>query len=149
MDRSVGQEKLLCYYLIGLAFFLTLACAGVYFVEKHREAERVALRGQMPVLPDVAYVGLPSMALSLGKGTSMNLMLDVSMEVDSKDAAILEGYVPQIVDRLNLFFPGIKIKDAMQPNATYFLRKDMLWQINSIPMPVTVRDLVFEKMVIM
>jgi len=149
MDRSMGQEKLLVYYLVGLSIFLTLACAGSHWIEKRKEAERNVVVIPAHCIPNTAYVGLPRMSVSLGQGDSMNLELEISMEVDSKDAEILEGYVPQIVDRLNLFFPRIRIKEAAQPNAMYFLRKDMLWQINSIPMPIKVRDIVFEKLVIM
>jgi flagellar basal body-associated protein FliL len=151
MERKTDKNRFLHFYVGSVALFLVLAAVGYYWVDR----EGLLSASSPPSAPpheskaDRTYVDLPRMAVSLGGGTGNQVRVNISLEVDRKDASVVEGYLPQIMDKLNVFFPKVQIEELRNPRAMFILHKDMLWQINSIGMPFSVHDLMLQNLVVM
>jgi flagellar basal body-associated protein FliL len=170
MERNSEKTPFLYLYIGSLAFFLSLASVGGYWMGKeggYLHPSRTAPSASSPssseegspsssasspnaeVLSDMAYVDLPRMTVSVGNGSFRQARVDISLEIARKDIPALQGYMPQIVDKLNTFFPQVKFEGLDDPHTMYVLHKDLLWQLNSLDLPVPVRDLVFRKLIVM
>jgi flagellar basal body-associated protein FliL len=95
----------------------------------------------------LAYVDLPRMTISLGNGVETQMGVNISLEVARKDMVVLEGYMPQIMDRFNVYLPKVDVEEVARPTGIFWLRKSMLWQVNNIGMPVPVHDLRLQNLV--
>jgi flagellar basal body-associated protein FliL len=156
MKRNAEKSRLQLLYIASMAVLLALAAFGTYWVS---EKELTPIAPPVPnktepdkaanIITNMAYLNLPRMTVSLGKGGTMQVRMDISLEVAPEDLLVLEGYVPQIVDKLNAFFPKVKFEELDQPHAMFLFHKNMLWQVNSIGMPVTVKDLTLKNMILM
>jgi flagellar basal body-associated protein FliL len=156
MKHNAEKSRLQLLYIASMAILLALAAFGAFWVG---EKELTPIAPPAPnktepnkaanIITDKAYLSLPRMTVSLGKGGTMQVRMDISLEVAPEDIIVLEGYVPQIVDKLNAYFPKVKFEELDQPHAMFLFHKNMLWQINNLGMPVTVRDLTLKNMILM
>lgn len=151
MATKFEKDHMFWFYIGCLGFFVLLGAVGFFWAKKigpvHSTPTATALSAR-PVL-SLALVDLPRVTISLSNGSRGQMNLDMSLEVEKKDIPVVEGYVPQVLDKLNNFFPRVDFYEVDQSHSMLLLRNDMLWQINSIGMPVHVRDLIIQKMVIM
>lgn len=149
MATKFQKDPMFLFYIVCLVFFVILSAAGLFWVKQERAARsRLSVMTTRPAL-NLALVSLPRVTISIGNGGRGQMNLDMSLEVEKKDVSVVEGYVPQVLDRLNGFFPRVDFYEVEHSRSMILLRNDMLWQINSIGMPVQVRDLIIQKMVIM
>lgn len=137
------------FYVGSLVFFLVLMVLGYWWVEE------TGILGNQPSYKKQkgpiawTYIEIPRVTVSLGQGTFMQIQLDLALEVEPKNAAVIEGYIPKIADRLNGFFPRVDLDDIQESRSMFLLRKNMLWQINQVGAPVPIHDVIIQKMVIM
>ncbi len=154
MNISPEKKRMLRFYATSVTLLIALAIIGLFM------ADQWGLISTQPTVStdssvshkgarDIAYVDVPRMTVSLGGSASTRMQVDITLEVPKKDAAVLEGYLPQIMDRLNAYLPRIKIEDIGRPDAMFMLHKDMLWQINNIGIPVLVQDVMLQNMIIL
>jgi flagellar basal body-associated protein FliL len=150
MERNKEKNRFLQFYIGSVVLFLALAGVGAYFADRAGllSASSPASTARASKA-DRANVSLPRMTVSFGSGPGKRMQINVSLEVERKDVSVVEGYLPQIVDRLNVFFPKVKMEEVGKPRAMFLLHKDMLWQINNIGMPFVVHDLMIQNLVIM
>ncbi len=151
--HSKAEDRRLIYFYLGCAIlFLILAFSSIY-IASTRTAEP---RDVLPSVPKVSastknksYVRMPSMSFSVGNQYATQVEMDITLEVDSKDVDLIKGHMPEIMDRLNSFFPKVKFDQLDRPRAMFLLHKNMLWEINNVVKPVEVRDLLLKNLVIM
>jgi len=148
MRRNADKNRFLHFYAASVGLFLILALVGFFFADKWMPLARPPPAAKSNPLEELAYVRLPRMSISLGNEGFMQMRMNISLEVESKDVPILEGYIPQIVDRLNAYFPHVNFDELDRPHAMFLLHKNMLWQVNSVDMPIIVHDLMLQNMVI-
>jgi hypothetical protein len=146
MKHRADKTPFLRFYIASLALFLILAVSGFYFGGKWLISNRTSSKGEPAKV--LEFVNLPHMTVSVGNQASMQMEMNVSLEVERKDVPILEGYIPQIVDKFNAYFPEVNVDELHGPFAMHNLHKNMLWLVNSVGMPVYVYDLMLKDLVI-
>lgn len=112
---------------------------------QHRPKALPTVESKMARKASMAYIDLPPVAVSLG-GTGMSV--DLLLEVKDKDVKILQGYEPQIKDRLNLFFSNKSKEDIGSPVRRDELRRALLIEINKTAAPVPINDLHFQQILL-
>ncbi|MFA4994441.1 MAG: flagellar basal body-associated FliL family protein [Bdellovibrionales bacterium] len=147
--KKTGKKRQ--FIIAGAATLLILAGAGFSVAgrglistasaaEHHQaEAEKV----------EMTYVEIPRMTVFFKGNVPKQMRLDVSLKVASKDVVILEGYLPQIQDKLNACLPRAKIEDLNKPRGMRLFRTELLWEVNNIGIPVPVQDIMLQNMIIM
>jgi len=145
LSRHILAHKVLYLYAVCMAFFALLALVGALYVQFRREPLPKSLAdAQIARKAGMAYIDLPPVSVSLaGAGMSIDLLL----EVKDKDLKILQGYEPQIKDRLNLFFSHKTREDIGSPVRRDELRRELLIEINKTHAPVPVKDLYFQQII--
>lgn len=153
MERS-SENRIFAFYLGSIALFLGLGLIGIYYISLKDVPAAATSHSEDAASPSgavapagMAFVDLPRVTTSLGGVTQVHI--DISLEVATGDVSAVEGFVPQIMDRLNVFFPKANVESLNQPTAMTLFRKDALYQVNSIGIPVTVHDLLFRAFIIM
>jgi len=144
------EKEILRFSAASLAPLLALAVIGWLIADNwgtisYKATTLISHRG----FRDAAYVDVPRMTVSLGGSASTRIQVDITLEVPKKDADVLEGYLPKIMDRLNVYLPKIKADELKNPDAMFMLHKEMLYQINNIGIPVKVNDVVLQNLVIL
>jgi flagellar basal body-associated protein FliL len=98
----------------------------------------------------MAYIDLPRINLQVGDANNeVHMRLEISLEVAKKDLPIMQGYQPQITDRLNFFLAHMRPEQLRQPQNIPELRAAMLRLVNDMGAPVPVHDLMLRQMIVM
>jgi flagellar basal body-associated protein FliL len=149
MLMVTAKNRVFYVYALSALMFLTLAIFGYCVVDKNGHMRRpVPLAGNF--VTDMAYVDLPRINLQVGNADNeTHMRIEISLEVASKDKAVMEGYQPQITDRLNFFLARMKPEQLRKPQNVAHLREEMLRLVNGIGAPVPVHDLMVRQMIIM
>lgn len=152
MEKNAEKYTIIRLYVASVVIFIILAVAGYFLAGRWgllpARISSTSSSEATGLVPDWAYVDLPRMTVSLGHSATTHMQVDISLEVAPKDVMVLEGYLPQIMDRFNLFLPHVKVDELSRPIGMYSLHKNMLWQVNNMGMPVSVHDLMLQNMVI-
>ncbi|MDD3370521.1 MAG: flagellar basal body-associated FliL family protein [Alphaproteobacteria bacterium] len=146
MDHQAEKTRLIRFYAGSAALIIVLAILGFLY------AGNVISSGSAPTTvrrsgaPEMSYIGLPRVNVAFSGPFAMQMQLDLTLEVEPRYAMIVEGYVPKVMDRLNAYFPRAKLDDLDRPHAMFLLRKEMLWEVNNIGIPVPVNDVLIQNM---
>ena len=154
MKCDVEKTRIVQFYAGALVLLVGLLSAGYFFTDQvlrasarhDRVTEGVGV--EKAFITDMAYVDLPEITFSFGGGAS-HVHLDIALEVARDDVPALEGYVPQIVDRFNAFFPHVSFENMGDPAFVFFLRRDLLRQVRLMGIPIPVRDLLLHKLLVL
>ncbi len=93
-------------------------------------------------LPDVAFVEVPPLVISLGRGAQAgHLRFRASLEVPSQYAEEVNGILPRVQDVLNSYLRALDSEDFESPGALVRLRSQMLRRIKLVAGEGRVRDL--------
>jgi flagellar basal body-associated protein FliL len=152
MEKNAEKNIIVRFYVASVAIFVILAAIGYFWADRWGMVpENLSVAASSPAaqarMNALAYVALPRMTISLGNGAETQMGVDISLEVARKDMVVLEGYMPQIMDRFNTFLPKIDVEEVAQPSGIFLLRKNMLWEVNNLGMPVSVHDLRLQNLV--
>jgi hypothetical protein len=136
-------------YILALGIF---AWTGYYFYADYTMHSRL----QNPTMSnhfqtDIAYVDLPRITLTLpasamGEG---NIRMDITLEVENKYAAQVEGFRPRIADKLIHYTRSLNYKDLARPNSTLWLKPDMLSIVNNVSDSVPIRNIIFRQFLVL
>ncbi|MGP6089159.1 flagellar basal body-associated FliL family protein [Antarctobacter jejuensis] len=93
-------------------------------------------------LPDVAFVEVPPVVISLGPNAqSKHLQFRASLEVPSEYRAEVEGILPRVQDVLNSYLRALEARDLEAQGALVKLRGQMLRRVRLVAGEGRVRDL--------
>lgn len=92
-------------------------------------------------LPDIAYVPLDPMVISLSGGSSAHLRFTAQLEVAAAYQKDVEHLKPRVMDVLNGYLRAIDMKDLEDPAALIRLRAQMLRRVQIVTGEGRVRDL--------
>ena len=100
-------------------------------------------------LPDVTFVSLPQLVVSLGPGSSKeHLIFRADLEVPSNKATEVESVLPRVIDVLNSYLRALEPGDIEAPSALIRLRGQMLRRIQLVTGEGRVRDLLVMEFVL-
>lgn len=100
-------------------------------------------------LPDVSYVSLPQLVVSLGPGSDKShLIFRADLEVPSKSAEEVRKILPRVVDVLNSYLRALEPRDIEAPAALIKLRGQMLRRVQLVTGEGRVRDLLVMEFVL-
>jgi len=115
---------------------------GDSHAETHAEAEAPAGHVVSGPLPDVAFVEVPQITVSLGpKAQAKHLRFRASLEVPSNYASDVEKIMPRILDVLNSYLRALEPQDIEAQGALLKLRGHMLRRVRLVAGEGRVRDL--------
>ena len=100
-------------------------------------------------LPDVAFVELPQIVVSLGEGSATDhLIFRADLEVPSAKAEEVRSILPRVIDVLNSYLRALEPTDVQGPSALIRLRGQMLRRIQLVTGEGRVRDLLVMEFVL-
>lgn len=100
-------------------------------------------------LPDIAFVAIEPMVLSLGKdGADRHLRFGAQLEVSTTDQPGVALLLPRVLDVLNGYLRAVDIADLEDPSALVRLRAQMLRRVQIVVGEGRVRDLLITEFVL-
>mgnify|MGYP003663817747 CR=1 FL=1 len=140
--------------ILGLLLALVGGGGGVYATfsgllmggESHEEA---AHEPQVEGLPDVAFVPVEPMIVSLTPGvTNQHLRFRANLEVPSQYQQDVTLLLPRVVDVLNGYLRALELRDLQNPASLTRLRAQMLRRIQIVTGEGRVSDLLIMEFVL-
>ncbi|MBY5971514.1 flagellar basal body-associated FliL family protein [Ferrimonas balearica] len=116
------------------------------------EAEMAGAGGESAtpfVAPDVAFIPLDPMTISLGRASEgRHLRFTANIEVPSNQEDNVRKVLPRIVDVLNGYLRALRMEDLEDPATLVRIRAQMLRRIQVITGPDAVSDLLIVEFVL-
>jgi flagellar protein FliL len=139
--------------LIGFVLMLALGSGGFFAVYRgfvlapHSENHEAEAEPQ--ALPDVAFVPIEPLVISLGPGAGgRHLRFSAQLEVDRPDAQDVGLVMPRVLDVLNGYLRAVEIEALEDPTSLVRLRSQMLRRVQIVTGEGRVRDLLVTEFVI-
>lgn len=140
--------------ILGLVLALVLGGGGFYatwsglILGPGEKKEEHAAETVEP-LPDLAFVPIEPIVISLGRGSSMShLRFSAQIEVGKAHAAEVTLIMPRILDVLNSYLRAVEVTRLEDPTALVELRAQMLRRIQIVTGEGRVRDLLVTEFVL-
>ena len=138
---------------LGLAGALCLGAGGFYATWSGMllaPGEGSAAGAQhVAALPDVQFVAIEPLVISLGPGAHSNhLRFTAQLEVNGPHAAEVTHLLPRILDVLNGYLRAVDMAELEDPAALVRLRAQMLRRIQIVTGEGRVRDLLITEFVL-
>ena len=112
-------------------------------------AEEKAKAEPVGVLPDVAFVPIDPMVVSVGSAASnQHLRFRAQLEVFSQYRQDVEMLIPRVVDVLNGYLRALETADLEAPSALVRLRAQMLRRVQIVTGQGRVKDLLIMEFVL-
>lgn len=154
-DEPAAKKPSKLPLVIGLVLALAGGGGGFYAVQSgliggggaapdaaHADAGHGDPHVETKALPDVAFVEVPPLTISLGPGAqAQHLRFRASLEVPSEYQAEVERILPRIQDVLNSYLRALEAKDIEAQGALIRLRGQMLRRVKLVAGEGRVRDL--------
>lgn len=153
---QIALHKRSVYWAGGYLGFITLLLMSAYYADGYFGINRFhpvsTYSRDRAFITDVSYLDLPRMSLTLGStetGKSGRVTLDLSLEVDKKNAGRLANYQPLINDRLVSYTRAQDVEALRDPINQRMFRVGLLEETKHIPLPVPVMGIVIRRMTIL
>lgn len=149
-----GKKGLVFGLILALAgagggFYLT--ASGLLPIGLSGSPEKPATDGKHKApqaLPDIAFVDLPPVIVSVNSGDSRHLKFHAQLEVDGDYAADVKKMLPRIIDVLNSYLRAVDLSDLEAPNALMRMRGHLLRRIAIVTGEGRVRDVLVMEFVL-
>lgn len=115
--------------------------------ENEGDAEGQAIEQAAPSF----FVPIDPMTVNLrGQGKQQRfLKLVVRLEIGQKeDEQIIKDYMPRIRDQLQVFLRELRVEDIEGSSGAYRIREELLSRINTVAKPATVKDVLFDELLV-
>lgn len=143
MFAIIGRGKVAIFLWAYLAFLLLMCAIGYY-------------NGRSGFLTNIIpsssvgryFYDLRRATINVGgsfttaRGT---IRMAVSLEIDEKDAKLIGGYAPRIMDQLQNFMSEVRIDDVRRAAGLEWLRRELLWEANKASGPVRILNVSFRE----
>jgi flagellar protein FliL len=152
-DAAAKTKKSKRPLLIGLALALLGGGGGFYVTfwgilsgGSHSETGH---DGATSALPDIAFVPVDSMIISLGSsGQSSHLRFTAQLEVSASHVADVTLLLPRIMDVLNGYLRAVDVAEIEDAGALVRMRAQMLRRVQIVSGEGRVRDLLVTEFVV-
>lgn len=136
--------------LIGLVLALALGGGGFFGAQTFLGGgDHGADAAHAAPLPDVAFVPLDPLVISLGRESkNRHLRFSAQLEVEKARAAEVEALLPRVLDVLNGYLRAVEVAELEDPSALVRLRAQMLRRIQIVTGEGRVRDLLVMEFVL-
>lgn len=140
--------------LLGLVLALLLGGGGFFAAYSGMlfgtpSAEEVAEEPEIAPLPDIAFVPIAPMVISLGQGGSArHLRFTAQVEVTKSHESEVTLLMPRILDVLNGYLRAVDVRDLEDPTALIRLRAQMLRRVQIVAGEGRVRDFLVTEFVL-
>lgn len=150
---EVPQKKSKMPLIIGVVLMLLLGGGGFYAVHSGlilAASDQVQQSAQTKpdALPDIAFIALEPMVISLRGGTSRHLRFTGQLEVAAPYAKDVELLKPRVVDVLNSYLRAVDVRDLEDQTTLVRLRAQMLRRVQLVTGEGRVRDLLVMEFVL-
>lgn len=133
----------LALILGGAGFYATVS--GLILGTTDADAPEIAVAA----LPDIAFVPLESLVISLGAAAqSRHLRFTAQLEVAAAHSAEVALLQPRILDVLNGYLRAVEVAELEDPSALVRIRAQMLRRIQIVSGEGRVRDLLITEFVL-
>ena len=152
-DAEPKKKKSKLPLILGLVLALVLGGGGFYSTWSGMlfgapEAEHAEEEKPGP-LPDIAFVPVETVVISLGQGgEASHLKFTSQLEVAKSYADEVTVLMPRILDVLNSYLRAVAITDLEDPTAMARLRAQMLRRVQIVTGEGRVRDLLVTEFVL-
>ena len=158
--EAAPKKKSKLPLILGLVLALAGGGGGYYAVtsglilsgESHEDAAHSegghddAVAGEMP---DIAFVALDPLVISLGLGnSSQHLRFRAQLEVPAKRQPEVEKLLPRVIDVLNSYLRALEVEDLADAAALVRLRAQMLRRVQVVTGAGRVNDLLIMEFVL-
>lgn len=99
-------------------------------------------------LPDVAFIDLPAVIVSVRAGDSRHLKFHAQLEVNAEYVADVEKMQPRIMDVLNSYLRAVELSDLEDSLALMRIRGHLLRRIEIVVGEGRVRDVLVSEFVL-
>ena len=151
-EKKKGGKKGL---IIGLLGALLAGGGGFYatyaglILGPAAEAATPAAESDLPPLPEIAFIALEPMVVSLGSAASSKfLRFSAQLDVDPASVEAVQMVLPRIVDVLNTYLRAVSEDQLGKPAALERLRAQMLRRIQVVTEKGQVKDLLITEFVL-
>jgi flagellar protein FliL len=138
--------------IIGFVLALALGGAGFYATFSGMilgAGEAHVAQADVEALPDIAFVPLEPMIISLGAASqARHLRFTAQLEVVGSHSADVILLQPRILDVLNSYLRAVEITELEDPSALVRIRAQMLRRIQIVSGEGRVRDLLITEFVL-
>ncbi|MGC9446565.1 flagellar basal body-associated FliL family protein [Cereibacter johrii] len=149
------KKRSLLPLIIGVVLALSLGGGGFYatwsglILGSSGEHEAEAAHEAPAALPDIAFVPIDPIVISLGRGSELShLRFAAQLEVAKANAAEVTMLMPRIVDVINGYLRAVAVSRLEDPTALVELRAQMLRRIQIVTGEGRVRDLLVTEFVL-
>lgn len=152
-DAEPKKKRSKLPLLLGLVLALLLGGGGFYaswsgLIFGPATPEHAAEEKPGP-LPDIAFVAVEPVVISLGPGSSSrHLKFTAQLEVAKAYAEEVGVLMPRILDVLNSYLRAVSVSDLENPAAMAKLRAQMLRRVQIVTGEGRVRDLLVTEFVL-
>lgn len=140
--------------IIGLILALVLGGGGFYatwsgLILGAGDAGNAAAEPEVGALPDIAFVPVDPLVITLGSGAAVrHLRFTSQIEVAAPHAAEVQMLLPRIVDVLNGYMRAVDVALLEDPAALVRIRAHLLRRIQIVTGEGRVRDLLVTEFVL-
>ena len=132
--------------------FVVSGWAGYYFYSDYTlRATHQKVQQAQRFQTDLAYVDLPRISILRPSSNSHTgtVRMDITLEVDNRYAAELEGFRPRIADELTRYAQTLNYDDLADAKSTTWLKPDLLQEIKKAGSPAPIRDIIFRQFLVL
>ncbi len=153
-DAAAKPKKSKLPLILGGALAILGGAAGFYatysgMILGGHEATPSALGDALAALPDIAFVPITPMVISLGQASrNSHLRFTAQLEVAAAHSAEVTLLLPRIMDVLNGYLRAIDVAEIEDPGALVRMRAHMLRRAQIVSGEGRVRDLLITEFVL-
>lgn len=153
-SEEAPKKKSRLPVILGIVFMLVLGGGGFYAVYAglifgHAEDHAGEELPQVDALPDIAFVPVEPLVISLGsESPGRYLHFSAQIEVAKAFEPDVTLLLPRVVDVLNGYLRAVEVADLENPTALVRLRAQMLRRVQMVAGEGRVRDLLVTGFVI-
>lgn len=147
-------NKTTSFLIAYFAFLGAFSFAGYYLYADYsmRVTRQHSAKTTESQASDLTYIDLPRISITLASirtDHSGNVRMDITLEVEARYAAHIEGERPRITDRLVSYTQTLDYDELSRPKATLWLRPDLLKEVNTASAPYPIKDIIFRQFVVL
>jgi len=156
VQDEAPEKKSKLGLIIGVVLALALGGGGFFAVysgmvlgSQAPDDEMQEDTAEMESLPDVAFVPMDPLVISLGRGSvNRHLRFRAELEVEPSAKEDVTAVLPRVVDVLNGYLRAVALADLEEPSALIKLRAQMLRRVQIVTGEGRVRDLLILEFVL-